>query len=86
MSIEQEPAVMNSLNLGVANKTGDNPYMAMSQKVTSEELVKAANGDTADITELQDHVNKLDTKVSAVEQIKLTGLSILLNLVVRLLY
>ena len=67
MSIEQEPAVMNSLNLGVANKTGDNPYMAMSQKVTSEELVKAANGDTADITELQDHVNKLDTKVSAVE-------------------
>ena len=67
MSIEQEPAVMNSLNLGVANKTGDNPYMAMSQKVTSEELVKAATGDTADITELQDHVNKLDTKVSAVE-------------------
>lgn len=67
MSIEQEPAVMNSLNLGVANKTGDNPYMAMSQKVTSEELVKAAAGDTADITELQDHVNKLDTKVSAVE-------------------
>ena len=67
MSIEQEPAVMNSLNLGVANKTGDNPYMAMSQKVTSEELVKAAAGDTADITELQDHVNKLDTKVTAVE-------------------
>lgn len=67
MSIEQEPAVMNSLNLGVANKTGDNPYMAMSQKVTSEELVKAAAGDTADITELQDHVNKLDTKVSEVE-------------------
>lgn len=67
MSIEQEPAVMNSLNLGVANKTGDNPYMAMSQKVTSEELVKAAAGDTADITELQDHVEKLDTKVSEVE-------------------
>lgn len=67
MSIEQEPAVMNSLNLGVANKTGDNPYMAMSQKVTSEELVKAANGDAGDITEIQDHVEKLDTKVSEVE-------------------
>ena len=67
MSIEQEPAVMNSLNLGVANKTGDNPYMAMSQKVTSEELVKAANGDTGDISEIQDHIEKLDTKVSEVE-------------------
>lgn len=67
MSIEQEPAVMNSLNLGVANKTGDNPYMAMSQKVTSEELVKAANGDVGDISEIQDHVEKLDTKVSEVE-------------------
>lgn len=67
MSIEQEPAVMNSLNLGVANKTGDNPYMAMSQKITSEELVKAANGDTGDISEIQDHIEKLDTKVSEVE-------------------
>lgn len=67
MPIEQEPAVMNSLNLGVASKTGDNPYMAMSQKVTSEELVKAANGDVGDISEIQDHVEKLDTKVSEVE-------------------
>lgn len=67
MPIEQEPAVMNSLNLGVANKTGDNPYMAMSQKVTSEELVKAANGDVGDISEIQDRVEKLDTKVSEVE-------------------
>lgn len=67
MPIEQEPAVMNSLNLGIANKTGDNPYMAMSQKITSEELVKAASGDTGDISEIQDHVEKLDTKVSEVE-------------------
>lgn len=67
MSIEQEPAVMNSLNLGVAAKTGDNPYMAMSQKVTSEELIKAATGDAADITELQDRIEKVDKKVSEVE-------------------
>ena len=67
MSVEHEPAMMNSLNLGIAAKTGDNPYMAMSQKVTSEELIKAAAGDTADIAELQDRVKKIDKKVSEVE-------------------
>lgn len=60
-----EPAIMNSLNLGVSSTLGDSPYMAISQKTTTIELEKASSDDDADIKQLEEEVEKISESVDS---------------------
>ena len=66
MALEQEPAVMNSLNLGLAAKPGDSPYMPMSQKTTTSEIQKASGSDDADINNINEEIKKINSNIEKI--------------------
>ena len=70
-----DPAIMNSLNLGVSAKLGDNPYLPISQKLTTQELNKAAGGETADLEAIKSDIENINVKLTTVETTANSALS-----------
>lgn len=56
------PNLMNSLNLGVAQSLGENPYIPISQKKITEQFYDGTGGYT-DIEKLIERVNELENEL-----------------------
>lgn len=71
-----EPAIMNSLNLGVSSTLGDSPYMSISQKTTTIELEKASSEDISQNGVNTSILNRLALLEAQVDQLKKTDIEI----------